>query len=256
MAAMSVDPRAATGFADAAEAYERGRPGYPEAAVEELLATLGVPEDGTVLDLAAGTGKLTRMLAERVARVVAVDPSEGMLAVLRERLPDVDARAGAADAIPLEDGTADAVFVAEAFHWFGTPAVCREIARVLRAGGGLALLWNRERWDTAGLDWLPAFSALTKPYREAAGAFPAEGDAWRQAIRDSGRFEPLVSTTADHVHRTTGEGVADLVASWSWIANLESGRRARLLAQVRDLIGSDTGLELPYRTEIHRTRLA
>jgi SAM-dependent methyltransferase len=254
MAAVTVDPRAATGFAAAADAYERGRPGYPDAAVRELVAALGVPAGGAVLDLAAGTGKLTRLLAPRVARVVAVDPSEPMLRVLRERLPGVEALAGTADAIPLADGAVDAVFVGEAFHWFGTPAVCREIARVLRPRGGLALLWNRERWSTAGLDWLPAFTALTRPYRVAAGTFPAE--AWRDTIRSSGLFGPLESGQAAHVHHTTGAGVVDLVASWSWIANLPDTERLELLAAIRDIVGAETRLELPYRTEIHRTRLA
>jgi ubiquinone/menaquinone biosynthesis C-methylase UbiE len=245
-----VDPRAATGFANAADAYERGRPGYPEEAVADLLAAFDVPRGGAVLDLAAGTGKLTRVLAARVANVVAVEPSAGMLAVLRDRLPGVDARAGTAEVIPLGDGAVDAVFVGEAFHWFGTPAVCREIARVLRPHGGLALLWNRDAWD---FPWLPQFRALTQPYRDAVGKFPAED--WRQALRESGRFAPLESTEAAHVHRTTTAGVVDLVASWSWIANLPGARRAELLAAVRDVVGADTRLELPYRTEIHRTRL-
>jgi SAM-dependent methyltransferase len=256
MPAVPLDPHAATGFANAADAYERGRPGYPEPAVDALLAALGVGPGGTVLDLAAGTGKLTRLLAARVARVVAVDPSEAMLGVLRDRLPGVDARTGTADAIPLANGAVDAVFVAEAFHWFRTPPACREIARVLRPGGGLALLWNRERWSREGLDWLPAFTALTRPHREAAGAFPAEGDAWREAICSTGPFAPLERSDADHVHHTTGAGVVDLVASWSWIANLPGARRAELLAVIRELIGADTELALPYRTEIHRTRLA
>jgi SAM-dependent methyltransferase len=254
MAGVSLDPRAATGFAAAAEAYERGRPGYPEDAVAALLRVFGVGSDGTVLDLAAGTGKLTRLLPPHVARVVAVDASDGMLAVLHGLLPGVEARAGTADAIPLADASVDAVFVAEAFHWFGTPPVCREIARVLVPGGGLALLSNRERWSEDDLGWLPAFQALTRPHRDAAGAFPAEGDAWQRAIRDTGLFEPLERADARHVHHTTGAGVVDLVASWSWIANLPASRRAALLDAIRDLIGADTPLALPYETEIHWTR--
>jgi SAM-dependent methyltransferase len=249
---MTVDPRAATGFGPAAQAYDRGRPEYPDAAIARVLGALEVGADGTVLDLAAGTGKLTRTLAALVGRVVAVEPSEGMLGVLRERLPGVDARIGDAGAIPLEDASVDAVFVAQAFHWFGTPAVCAEIARVLRPGGGLAVLWNNERWSDAGYEWLPAFRELTEPVREAAGAFPAE--AWERAIRDSGLFGSLDRVDADHVHRATGEDVVDLAASWSWIANLPDARRAELLATIRDLIGADTGLALPYRTEIHWTR--
>jgi SAM-dependent methyltransferase len=253
MAAMSVDPRAATGFGPAAQAYDRGRPEYPEEAVARVLRAVGVGAGGTVLDLAAGTGKLTRTLAALAGQVVAVEPSEGMLGVLRARLPGVDARAGDAAAIPLEDASVDAVFVAQAFHWFGTPAVCAEIARVLRPRGGLVVIWNRERWHDAGFGWLPAFQELTRPLREAAGAFPAED--WERAIADSNLFGPLERADAEHVQHATGEAVVALVASWSWIANLPAGRRSELLAAIRELIGADTQLALPYSTEIHWTRL-
>jgi SAM-dependent methyltransferase len=253
MAAVPVDPRATTGFGSAAERYARGRPDYPEDAVAGVLRRLGVGADGTVLDLAAGTGKLTRTLAALVARVIAVEPSEGMLRVLREGLPGVDARAGDAAAIPVDDASVDAVFVAQAFHWFGTPAVCVEIARVLRPGGGFALVWNHEDWDDAGFDWLPAFRRLTQPHRDACGEFPAE--QWQQAIADSGLFAPLEHAETGHVQRATGEHVVDLVASWSWIANLPDARRTELLDAIRELIGSDTRLALPYRTELHWTRL-
>jgi SAM-dependent methyltransferase len=145
------------------------------------------------------------------------------------------------------------VFVAQAFHWFGTPAVCAEIARVLRPRGGLVVIWNRERWDDAGFDWLPAFKELTRPLREAAGAFPAED--WERAIAESGLFGPLERADAEHVQPATGEAVVALVASWSWIANLPAGRRSELLAAIRELIGADTELALPYSTEIHWTRL-
>jgi SAM-dependent methyltransferase len=145
------------------------------------------------------------------------------------------------------------VFAAQALHWFGTPAVCAEIARVLRPGGGLALIWNREDWDDAGFDWLPAFRELTAPVRAAAGTFPAED--WQRAIADSGLFAPLETAGAEHVQRATGADVVDLVASWSWIANLPDARRAPLLDAIRDLIGADTELALPYRTELHWTRL-
>ena len=110
-----VDPVAARGFGTQAAQYERGRPGWPVDAVTALLERFGA---GTVLDLAAGTGKLTRVLAERVDTVIAVEPVEGMREVLREQLPHVRAMTGTAEAIPVPDHSVDAVFVAEAFHWF------------------------------------------------------------------------------------------------------------------------------------------
>jgi SAM-dependent methyltransferase len=248
---VSVDPRAVRGFA-AAEAYERGRPSYPAAAVAAVARELGLGPGSAVLDLAAGTGKLTRQLVGLVGRVTAVEPAGGMLAVLRERLPEVDAREGAAEAIPLADGVVDAVFVGEAFHWFQTADAAREIVRVLVAGGGLALLWNRARWSDDDLPWHSAFSALSRPYREAAGEFPAE--RWQDALEASGLFEPLRSTEAEHVQVTDPEGFVAQVASWSWIVNLPDGERTRFLAQVRELIGEQGELQLRYRTEIHWTR--
>ena len=117
-----VDPRAASGFAGTAGSYERGRPSYAVAAVERAVRELGLGPTSTVIDLAAGTGKLTRLLP---GRVVAVDPSASMLATLREQLPSVETRAGAAEEIPAADGSVDAVFVGQAFHWFRAAEAAR-----------------------------------------------------------------------------------------------------------------------------------
>jgi len=249
---VTVDPRAAIGFGGAAEAYERGRPSYPPPAVADLARDFGLGPRSTVLDLAAGTGKLTRGLAAHAGRVIAVEPSAAMLDVLRDRLPEVDAREGTADAIPVADGSVDAVFVGEAFHWFRTRVAAREIARVLVPGGGLALLWNRACWSEADLPWHPAFEALSRPYRVAAGPFP--GERWREELEATGVFEPLVSAEVDAVERTDPDGFAALVASWSWIVNLPERERATFLRQVRALIGDQRELILRYRAEIHRTR--
>src|SRR5918995_1314178 len=100
---MTVDPRAVSGFA-AAEAYERGRPSYAPQAVADLAREVGLGPGSTVLDLAAGTGKLTRALVDHVGRLIAVEPSGAMLDVVRALLPAVDARVGTAEAIPVEDG--------------------------------------------------------------------------------------------------------------------------------------------------------
>src|SRR5688500_15301327 len=118
----------ARSFGRAAEAYERGRPGYAEAALDAI----GLAPETVVLDLAAGTGKLTRQLVGRFARVIAVEPLDGMRAVLERVVPQAEAVSGSADAIPVEADSIDAVFVGEAFHWFATDAAVREIARVLR----------------------------------------------------------------------------------------------------------------------------
>ena len=249
-----VDPRAASGFGGGADAYERGRPSYPPDEVAALARRFELGPGSTALDLAAGTGKLTRLLAPLAGRVIAVDPSAAMLAELRAQLPGVDARTGTGEAIPLEDATVDAVFIAEAFHWFGTAGACTEIARVLRPGGGLALLWNRERWTDVDLPWRRRLRGLVSPYRKAAGEFPAEGERWKTAVRESGLFAPLSETEADHIHRVSAEDFVALVRSWSSIANVPEPERTSVLAQVRELAAPHASLTLRYRTEIYWTR--
>lgn len=252
---MTVDPRAATGFAGAAvRAYERGRPSYPREALADLAARLGLTESSTVLDLAAGTGKLTELMAPLVGRVIAVEPSSEMLAALHAKLPAVEALRGTGEAIPVGDAAVDAVFVAEAFHWFATAAACREIHRALAPGGGLALLWNRARWSEDDLPWLPRFDALVTPIRVAAGEFPAAGDSWKAIVRGSGLFEPLTSDEVEHRHAVDADAFVDLVASWSWIANLPDAGRSAVLGEVRELIGDRSPIDLRYATEIHWTR--
>lgn len=252
---MSVDPRAASGFGGGADAYERGRPSYPPAEVAEVARRIGLGRDGTALDLGAGTGKLTRLLLPLAGRVIAVDPSDAMRAALRAYVPRAEVRAGTAAAIPLEDGSVDAVFVGEAFHWFGTPEACREIARVLRSGGGLALLWNHARWNEQDLPWRERLQALVSPYLEAAGPWPAGGEKWKSALRDCGLFGSLSSAEADHVHRLTAGDFVDLIGSFSSIANLAEPERESVLSEVRALVAPHASLTLRYRTEIYWTRL-
>jgi ubiquinone/menaquinone biosynthesis C-methylase UbiE len=248
-----VDPRAATGFARDVEAYERGRPQYPLQAIEQLAAEFGLTRASTVLDLAAGTGKLTRQLAPLAHHVIAVDASPAMLAELRRQVPAADARAGTAEAIPLPDASVDAVFVGQAFHWFRATEAFEEIARVLRPGGGLALMWNQARWTEAELPWVGRFSALVEPRRVAAGPFPSGDDRWKEVLEQSERFAPMQEAWFSHVHRIGIEDFLALVASWSWIANLPHAERGDLLAEIRQLAGEAAVLELPYATEVYWT---
>jgi ubiquinone/menaquinone biosynthesis C-methylase UbiE len=144
-----VDDALARSFESIGADYDRYRPGFPDRAAEIILPT----EVDTVLDLGAGTGKFTELLTARAARVVAVEPSEAMLDVLRQTLPAVEAVIGSAEHIPVSDDSVDAVVVAQAFHWFDRDPACREIARVLVPGGVLGLLWNHSdpacEWDRA-----------------------------------------------------------------------------------------------------------
>jgi ubiquinone/menaquinone biosynthesis C-methylase UbiE len=228
---MGLHPAASGGFARAAEAYERGRPGYPAAAVDFLAARLRLERGRTVVDLAAGTGKLTRPLLATGADVVAVEPVAEMRAALPAGAHVLD---GTAEAIPLAAASADAVTVAQAFHWFDGDAALAEIHRVLRRGGPLALVWNRRRMD----DPLnQAVEELVAPYR---GHTPAlRTNAWRAAFERTELFGPLEAHAFPNEQSLDADGLADRVASISFIAALDDAERTHVLRAVRALAGAD-----------------
>jgi SAM-dependent methyltransferase len=234
---------AAVGFARSADAYERGRPAYPEAAVAHVVAQL--PARAVVLDLAAGTGKLTRPLLAAGLRVVAVEP----VAEMRAALPrEARALEGTAEAIPLDDGAVDAVTVGQAFHWFDGDAALREIARVLRGDGLLALFWNRR---VANDPVNRAIDALVDPHR---GEVPTHrGDSWRAAFERTALFGPLEERTFDNAQELDANGLEARVGSISFIAALEPSERARVIERTRALAGAGT-VTVPYTTEVHVCR--
>jgi SAM-dependent methyltransferase len=236
-----VHPIAARGFARSARAYERGRPGYPPSALEDLGARLRLGPGRTVVDLAAGTGKLTRELVRTGAEVVAVEP----LAEMRAELPrEATALAGTAEAIPLESGSADAVTVAQAFHWFDGERALAEIHRVLRPGGALALVWNERREDDPVNRTL---DALMDPLRHDSGAPRHRDGSWRAAFDRSRRFGPADERRHHNEQMLDAGGLADRVGSVSFVAALEPGPREALLTQVRAL--ADAGpVVVPYTT--------
>jgi ubiquinone/menaquinone biosynthesis C-methylase UbiE len=231
---------AAVGFARSADAYERGRPEYPAAAIEHVRAL--VPGK-RVLDLAAGTGKLTRPLLAAGLDVIAVEP----VAEMRALLP-VAGLAGTAEAIPLEDGSVDGVTVGQAFHWFAGDAALAEIARVLRPGGVLALVWNR-RVEEEPVH--AAIEAIIGPFR---GDTPSHrvGD-WRGAFEHTSAFGPLDETIFESAQEADADALEARVASISFIASLDPAERAPLLERTRAIAGDGT-VTIPYRTEVHTCR--
>jgi SAM-dependent methyltransferase len=229
-------------FGEAAAAYERGRPEYPVAMVEWLLAD----SPARVVDLGAGTGKLTRALVGRVDTVVAVEPDPGMRRVLSELIPGTSLLAGTGEDIPLRDGYADAVVAGQAWHWVDPVRAVPEVARVLRPGGSLGLIWNdRDESDP----WIHALSSLLRQY----GTSP---DADYEPVVGA-PFGPLETAELAWAHDVPVAAVIDMVTSRSYVIAMPPDRRAELVGQVRTLADEnanrETGLvPVPYITHGYR----
>ena len=241
-----IDPVAAAGFGSAARAYERARPSYPGEAIEWLVERLRLGPGTTVVDLAAGTGKLTRLLVPTGARVVAVEPIGAMREQLVGVVPAAEVVDGVAERIPLGDAVADAVTVAQAFHWFRPDEALAEIHRVLRDGGSLALLWNtRDLEDPLQA----AVERVLRPYRQAVPAH--EGREWRAALAASGLFAAVEERRFAFVQELDTEGLCERTASTSFIAALPDPERERVLARVRELAARlEQPFPYPYVTEV------
>jgi SAM-dependent methyltransferase len=231
---------AAQGFARSADAYERGRPGYPDEAIRFVVERL--PPGARVLDLAAGTGKLTRPLIAAGLNVIAVEPVAQMRAALPTAARALD---GTAEAIPLESGAVAAVTVGQAFHWFDGDAALPEIARVLSADGLLALFWNR-RVEEDPVN--RAIDAIVDPHR---GEVPTHrGDGWRAAFERTPLFGPFEERVFENSQELDAGGLEARVGSISFIASLEPGERATVLERARAIAGAGA-VTIPYRTEVH-----
>lgn len=246
---------AARGFPQATEAYEQGRPTYPSAAAERLERELRLKAGRVVVDLAAGTGKLTALLVGTGATVIAVEPVAEMRAALERALPGVTVYPGTAEAIPLDAASVDAVTVGQAFHWFRGDEALAEIHRVLRPGGGLGIVFNVR--DTT-VPWVARLSEIMEPHRGSAPAQRSGG--WREPFERTALFEPLHHAELAHVHHLTPDGVVARVASVSFIAALPDAEREAVLGEVRALVATDPDtrdraqVDLPYRTDVYWTR--
>ncbi len=249
---MPIDDVAARGFQAGAAAYELARPGYPDEAVALLRDEVGVTPGTRVLDLAAGTGKLTRRLVELGASVVAVEPVAGMRAQLTAVLPDVEAVEGTAEDIPLPDGSVDIVAVAQAFHWFDAAAALPEIARVLRPGGRLALLWNERDEATP---WVAEMSRLIRWHERTVSRY--QHLDWAAVVGACGRFSPLEERTIAWEQPLTRELLAERVRSISYVAAMPMPEREKLAAEVVELVRRlPEPFALPYICRVQWARLA
>lgn len=250
------------GFGRIAAEYDASRPDYAPEALDRAAEVIGLGPDARVVDLAAGSGTLTRALAERFAEVVAVEPDDAMRAILARRSPGVEALAGTAERVPLPRASADGVFIGDAFHWFDGPAAVAEIERVLRRRGGVAMLWNEWWSDHADgtsdrLDPpLPAAARalLDDVYVRSGRAAARAQKADPAAVFAEAPFEPLTNETFARAHELTGADVVDLYTTVSSVAWLPGPDRDELRRELLLMLAPSYRLEIS--TVLLWTRLA
>jgi SAM-dependent methyltransferase len=233
-----------TAFDGTQSAYERARPTY---AIEAILASLllaGCGGIGDVLDLAAGTGKLTRVLQPHAHSIIAIEPSPSMRAAFERATEGVDVLEGRAEAIPLDDASVDLVTVGAAFHWFRPAPALAEIARVLRPGGALVVANNEWRVDAA--PWLAEVYRSARSRRRVR----APGRNWRRVLEGSARFEAPCEAAKPHEQTLSHEAFIDLSRSLSSVNVLAPAERAAHLEGLRELVGglAPGPLVVPFRT--------
>jgi SAM-dependent methyltransferase len=230
-----IDP--ARSFGRVAREYELGRPSWPPRAIDAVARELALGPDARVLDLGAGTGKLTRLLVERFAQVVAVEPDGAMRALIPA---EAEVLAGSAEKVPLPDGSVDAVFCGESFHWFDWPCAIGEIVRVLEPGGGLVLMWNRPSGGLHSGDWPQGVNdALDRLVDPAPPQRRYASFAWRDALTRSpfGELQSRVVPNGGELRRA--ELIAR-IASWSQVASLPHGEREAFVAEVAGYLTEPT----------------
>jgi MOSC domain-containing protein YiiM/ubiquinone/menaquinone biosynthesis C-methylase UbiE len=252
---MAIHESAAKGFAAGADAYERGRPEYAQGAIAKLVAELNIGPGTRLLDLAAGTGKLTRELVPSGAEIVAVEPIAEMRAKLKALAPTAEAIEGTAEQIPLDSHSIDAVVVGQAFHWFDAIRAVSEIRRVLRPAGAVGMIWQVR--DT-GKPWLERLEDIIDRADDGHPRFRT--GAWRQAFDRTALFEPIEEATFDYVQRAARETIVDRVASISYVAAMPAERRQIVIDDVRDLLSRDPDtagadmIDFPYTAHVYWTR--
>jgi SAM-dependent methyltransferase len=234
----------ARAFGGVAAAYDRARPGYPAPAVRFAVGRA----DGTVLDLGAGTGKLTRTVASLGYATIAVEPDDAMRALLADSLPSARALRGSAEEIPVEDASVDAVLVGQAWHWFDHARAAAELRRIVRPGGSVALLYNTR---DERVPWVARFAAATG---ESFGTGTEEPQF--DGVRGEPGFGPVEHRLFEHDERLTSADLQALASSFSFVALLPDAERRTLLARVaelaREAADADGLLTLPYRLMVAR----
>jgi ubiquinone/menaquinone biosynthesis C-methylase UbiE len=246
----AVDIRARS-FGQNAVEYADYRPGYPLNAVSWGLSSVRDP-DPYIVDLGAGTGKLTQALFTLNVRTVAVEPDAAMCAEMRRRIPGVDVVGGTAESIPLPDHCADGVFVGQALHWFDYVPAMNEIARVLKPGGVVVALWNQ---NDRSVDWVSAFSNL-------ANSTPLAKKWFEQysALPEHDYFEPSETRSFRHSRRHTADTLLEAAFTESHILVSPADRRTALRQELSAFLASqlETSVgefDLPLVTTVVRASL-
>jgi SAM-dependent methyltransferase len=229
--------------------YERARPEYPPEAIAWLAEQLDLRKGRTVLDLGAGTGKLTRALVATGARVIAVEPGDAMRAELVRAVPEAQALRGGAEDVPLADASVDAIAVGQAFHWFRHEEALPELHRVLRPGGGIGLLWNsRDQDSPLQLVVNDLIATLVPPKR--AVAYGSSG-----RLAESDLFGPMEERRFSFVHELDADGLVDRISSISFVAAAPESERRRIEQALRDLVATEGGVvAFPYVTDVYIAR--
>jgi SAM-dependent methyltransferase len=243
---MDLFQRRARSFGAHAADYARHRANYPADGLRWALSAATRPVHD-VLDLAAGTGKITEGLLPLGFAVTAVEPDDGMRAELSRRFPQVNALSGTAEKIPLDSGSVDAVLVGQAFHWFDREKALDEIGRVLRPGGALGLLWNDE---DESVEWVAGLGRLART--SPTFVVPERGRELAHRL-----FEPFEEAAYPHTHRRTIDSLVETVGTHSWVLVMPRDEREALLARIRSYLASrpETAsgeFDLPLVTKVVR----
>lgn len=251
---MTIHQSAEVGFGSADNPYEEGRPAYPSQVLGIIESRLGSLAGRRVLELGSGTGKFTTMLKQGSAVVTALEPVKQMQEVFKTKHPDVEVLAGSAAGIPLAAGSVDAVFAAQAFHWFGNCDSLREMHRVLKAGGGLCLLWNVR---DASVDWIQRLNAVIDRYTGTTPRYKT--GEWKKAFAEFPGFAPLSYDCCKFAYEVSPETIVKRVASISFIAALPDEARCEVLEEVRALLSlhpetrGRAWFPFPHYTDIYCT---
>jgi SAM-dependent methyltransferase len=236
----------ATSFGQVADVYNRVRPGPPDEALDWLVP----PDCEVAVDLAAGTGLFTRALQARVTQVIAVEPDDRMRAVLAVRSPGVQAVAGRGEVIPVPGASADGVFVSSAWHWLDPGRAVPEIARVLRDGGRLGVIWtDRDR----RVDWVAELNRVSRlrPV-QSAGDVRSRRPRHEVMLPDNAPFENIATASFTFTRAMTVDGIVDWLATYSRIITAPEGERTAGLTRAREMLlqraDADGMIEIPMRS--------